>query len=219
MGAAAKTGGLHPAFLYVPNLIGYARVILNITCFFTFATNYILTFWLYLTSFILDFFDGYFARKFNQCSTLGVVLDMVTDRTATAGFLMCLSHFYPAWVPLWGSLMTLDILSHWMEMYSAVAKGRHHKDQDESSFFLLRLYYNGPYKIFFAYCCIGAEVFYIALYMCANGTGPIMFTIGHEIGFYEMWVYICFPGWAFKQVVNVVQLFGAAEILAEMKTD
>ncbi len=31
-------------------------------------------------SFVCDELDGRFARKFNQTSTLGAVLDMVTDR-------------------------------------------------------------------------------------------------------------------------------------------
>ena len=33
----------------------------------------------------------------------------------------------------------------------------------------------GPYKLFFSYCCIGAEVFYISLYMWANATGPVLY--------------------------------------------
>ncbi|KAK2980356.1 hypothetical protein RJ640_014529 [Escallonia rubra] len=31
-------------------------------------------------SFVCDALDGWFARKFNQVSTFGAVLDMVTDR-------------------------------------------------------------------------------------------------------------------------------------------
>jgi len=139
---------------------------------------------------------------------------MVTDRTGTAGFLMILSHFYPKHLGLWGILLTLDILSHWFQMYSSVAGGhKSHKDTEESKFFLLRLYYNGPYKIFFSYCCIGAEVFYISLYMWANATGPILYS---EKGLYELAFYACIPGWAFKQVVNVVQMLGAMEDLASL---
>ena len=49
-------------------------------------------------------------------SALGNVLDMVTDRTGTAGFLMILSHFYPKHLGLWGILLTLDVLSHWFQV-------------------------------------------------------------------------------------------------------
>merc|ERR1711934_790899 len=125
---------------YWPNIIGYMRIFLNIVCFFTFFENHVLTFWLYLISFTLDVVDGWVARSFNQCSTLGIVLDMVADRTGTAGFLLCLSHYYKPWVPLWGTLLTLDIISHWMQMYSSVVGGhKSHKDTQDSQFFLLRL--------------------------------------------------------------------------------
>jgi len=200
---------------YVPNLIGYARLVLNIACLFTFFSNYHLTFWMYLLSFTLDFFDGYFARKLDQCSTLGIVLDMVTDRTGTAGFILCLSHLYPrSWIPLFGSLVTLDIVSHWIQMYSSLSCGHEsHKDTAESAWFLLRLYYTGPHKLFFGYCCIGAEIWYVSLYMWANGVGPIIFA---SMGLYELCFYICCPGWAFKQIVNVVQAVGAANELADL---
>lgn len=203
-------------FMYVPNLIGYARVLLNIACCFTFFSHYVLTFWMYLTSFVLDLFDGYYARKLKQCSKLGIVLDMVTDRTGTAIFLLGLSHHYQQWVPLWASLLMLDIISHWMQMYSSVVAGHaSHKDTQASQFFLLRLYYS-PHKYFFGYCCIGAEVFYMSLYMWANAKGMIIYG---DMGFYELVFWICLPGWAFKQVVNVVQTVNAAYDLAELPDD
>jgi hypothetical protein len=50
----------------------------------------------YFASFVCDELDGRFARKFHQCSTLGSVLDMVTDRVATACLLAVLAARYPA---------------------------------------------------------------------------------------------------------------------------
>ena len=35
-------------------------------------------------------------------------------------------------------------------------------------------------------------------------------------GLYELAFYACVPGWAFKQVVNVVQMYGAMEELAAL---
>jgi CDP-diacylglycerol--inositol 3-phosphatidyltransferase len=60
--------------------------------------------------------DGWCARKFNQVSTFGAVLDMVTDRVSTACLLVILSQIYrPSLVFL--SLLALDIASHWLQMY------------------------------------------------------------------------------------------------------
>ena len=48
----------------------------------------------YVASFVGDMFDGMAARKYNQCSTFGGLIDMVTDRCSTAGLLCVLSREY-----------------------------------------------------------------------------------------------------------------------------
>ena len=50
----------------------------------------------YIYSFAADLFDGMAARKFNQCSTFGGLLDMVTDRCSTLGLLFILYGEYGA---------------------------------------------------------------------------------------------------------------------------
>ena len=83
---------------YVPNLIGYLRVVMALTGFILMATVPD-TYWahatlLYIGSFVGDLFDGWAARKLNQCSIMGGLLDMITDRCATLGFLFILSGDY-----------------------------------------------------------------------------------------------------------------------------
>ena len=48
----------------------------------------------YLIAFVGDVVDGYVARLFKQSSIFGGILDMVTDRVSTCGFLVILSHLY-----------------------------------------------------------------------------------------------------------------------------
>ena len=50
---------------------------------------------LYLLSFVGDLFDGMAARAYDQCSTFGAVLDMLTDRVTTAGMLVMLGWIFP----------------------------------------------------------------------------------------------------------------------------
>ena len=85
--------------LYVPNLIGYGRVVLTLVSFLLMIfqpSRWFLALWLYIASFVGDLFDGLAARKFDQCSTYGGLLDMVTDRCATAGLLVILAGEYDA---------------------------------------------------------------------------------------------------------------------------
>jgi len=48
----------------------------------------------------------------------------------------------------------------------------------------------------------------------SGGAGPMV--PGLEMGLYPAVFYFCVPGWAFKQVVNVIQLVGAMEDLASL---
>lgn len=78
----------------------------------------------YMVGFCLDELDGRFARMLNQTSTLGAVLDMVTDRIATTGLLALLCSFAPAYQMIWLSVIALDLSSHWFQMYSSLACGQ-----------------------------------------------------------------------------------------------
>ncbi|ODM97962.1 CDP-diacylglycerol--inositol 3-phosphatidyltransferase 1 [Orchesella cincta] len=69
-----KTERLSPTrmdiLFYVPNIIGYVRLLLLIIAFLLMENpeGFVL---LYSFSILLDFFDGWTARKFNQCSAYG----------------------------------------------------------------------------------------------------------------------------------------------------
>ena len=84
-------------FLFVPNLIGawqnmpagaltsgYARVVLAAISLYYMRGNPKVCTVLYCVSCLLDAFDGMAARKFDQCTKFGAVLDMVTDRCVGA---------------------------------------------------------------------------------------------------------------------------------------
>ena len=93
--AAASSSSRAPSkwgvFFYVPNLIGYLRVAATLYSLFLGVQHH--QSWeevvaLYFFAFALDAVDGYVARLVGQTSSFGGVLDMVTDRTATAGLVM-----------------------------------------------------------------------------------------------------------------------------------
>lgn len=65
------------------HLSGYARVVLAVISFYFMPTNPVVAGTFYILSGFLDAFDGWAARKFNQGTMFGAVLDMVTDRSAS----------------------------------------------------------------------------------------------------------------------------------------
>ncbi len=141
--AASKHADISPATvaLYVPNLIGYFRLITGAAALFyaPFASNenknmsYFLAF--YFVSYMADALDGTAARALNQTSKFGQVphwrptahlvglisssqqvLDMVTDRSCSAGLLCVLSHKFPQHSLLFVLLIALDMCSHYTSM-------------------------------------------------------------------------------------------------------
>ncbi|GFS36562.1 phosphatidylinositol synthase 1 [Actinidia rufa] len=181
-------------YLYIPNIIGYIRVLMNCFAFYICFSNKKLFSVLYFVSFVCDALDGWFARKFNQVSTFGAVLDMVTDRISTACLLVILSQVYrPGLVFL--SLLALDIASHWLQMYSTFLVGKvSHKDVKDSSNWLFKAYYGN--RMFMGYCCVACEVVADAAKL-----NPILSVL----------LVLLLVGWAIKQAVNVIQMKTAAD--------
>ncbi|KAF7003774.1 hypothetical protein CFC21_019060 [Triticum aestivum] len=200
-------------YLYIPNIIGYFRIIINFIAFAVCYTNRTLFAILYFFSFFCDGLDGWFARRFNQASTFGAVLDMVTDRVSTACLLALLSQFYrPGLVFI--LLLGLDITSHWFQMYSSFLSGKtSHKDVKHTGNGLLKLYYG--YRPFMAFCCVASEVLYIILFLYADAKSTSLLNTCRGILKESPLVVFMFIstliGWALKQVINVIQMKTAAD--------
>lgn len=113
--AARRDADLHRA--------GYFRVACIVYAFAAADRHPTSCLLVYFVGFACDELDGRFARMLDQRSRLGAVLDMATDRVATAGLLALLCKFAPAYSLLWALLIVLDVSSHWFQMYATLACG------------------------------------------------------------------------------------------------
>ncbi|KAJ8909022.1 hypothetical protein NDN08_005721 [Rhodosorus marinus] len=78
-----------PVWLWVPNVIGYLRIVLVVLALSRYGIERKVGFWVcYGLSFILDGFDGMAARRLNQTSEFGAFLDVTID-IASRGVLSC----------------------------------------------------------------------------------------------------------------------------------
>ena len=65
----------------VPNLLSISRVVLLFPIFFLFEFEfYLISVGVFLLASITDYLDGYFARKNNQTSSVGSLLDLLADK-------------------------------------------------------------------------------------------------------------------------------------------
>lgn len=144
--------------LFVPNIIGYLRILLIAGAFFAYG-HPLLFLLLYSASTILDGFDGYAARKLNQCSAFGAWFDVVIDLLGR-GLLWCSLFKY-------GYLM---IFVEWMTFVSTHCRGAQWKiTEDNFPWLVKRVMANGFRTKWGVTAIAGLHVLPIWLYAWETG--------------------------------------------------
>ena len=195
--------------LFKANIMDYFRVVSAMYAFYKAKDSPIVFVVCYFISFILDAFDGMVARAYKQTSKLGATLDMVTDRISTAGLLAILSGFYERYSVAFVYLIMLDVGSHWLQTHSGFlvdVKNDNHKNLGEK-FYLLKLYYTNRNVL--GIVCLGAEVFLLLLYFNHFYTKLMYNPI------YLCFFYVNFAIYIFKQIISIIQIFGASNRIAD----
>jgi len=206
-------------FLFVPNLIGYSRILLAALSmhYMTYHPKYSTL--AYGISQLLDAVDGHAARALGQSSKFGAVLDMVTDRATTSCLLCYLSSAYPSYALAFQFLIALDFSSHYFHMYSSLVTGsRSHKTVTSDVSWILWMYYNDSRTLFLM--CAGNEAFFVALYLAKwvqtpviSLSLPILSATPIALSWPIIIAICCLPISLTKNIVNMVQLWKASKIL------
>lgn len=164
-------------FLFVPNIIGYFRIIFALISFYYMQSDYVKATIFYGTSSLLDAFDGYAARHYNQATKFGAILDQLTDRAALLALVLNLCVLYPRYLFALQLSAVIDIASHWMYIWVGLLQGKSsHKLIDPSQSRILNIYYTSRPVLFFM--CAANEVFYCSLYLLYFTSGPIGKLVG-----------------------------------------
>lgn len=96
--------------LNVPNLLSVFRILMIMPFSISFIEdNYLFSMVVLLMSGITDFLDGFIARKFNQITKLGAVLDPLADKLTLIAVMLCLSFKFPYLIPFVSILLIKDL--------------------------------------------------------------------------------------------------------------
>ncbi|KAK4536170.1 hypothetical protein CDCA_CDCA07G2195 [Cyanidium caldarium] len=217
----------HPSparvLLYVPNIIGYLRIALAVIAFRQYRDSSRF-FTAYLLGFLLDAADGLAARRLQQSSLFGALLDMLTDRCSAMALVVVLgrsailappqkwpvalrSRLPLAIVFICVALILLDAVSHLLQMCAGLVVGSaSHKAA--SRLRLVQLYYT---RWMLTTVCLLSELFLLLSYLlCVEmdrlGTVILKVCIG-------LWV-ACAPVYLFKQLVSAAQIHGTVQLLS-----
>ncbi len=95
----------------VPNIISFARILMIIPfVVFFLKGEYVYAFSFIIMSGISDCLDGFLARKLNQISELGKLLDPIADKLTLVAVILCLGTLVPPILPLVIALVLKDLL-------------------------------------------------------------------------------------------------------------
>lgn len=208
---------VNQVFLFIPNIIGYFRFIFYLVSFICHSLgSWQLCMGFYAIAFILDEFDGRAARTYNQSSNFGAALDMVADRSATAGLCLILAQLYPDYLLVFISAIALDISSHYYLIYATGMLGKaSHKDSAEwASNKLMKLYYGS--KPFMDVLILGNELFYIALYLNFYLASWSLYLNNWQVNPIQIILIVCTPVYLLKQATNIFQLQNSAREIAKL---
>lgn len=92
---------LKKQLLSIPNILSIFRIFMIIPFVFLFLKDdYVGTALVLIISGLSDMFDGIIARKFNQTTKLGQILDPIADKLTLVAVVVCMSIKFPAVIPL-----------------------------------------------------------------------------------------------------------------------
>lgn len=95
----------------IPNILTYIRIILIIPFVYYFLSeNYVPAAICIGVSGLTDCFDGMIARRFNQVTSLGKILDPIADKFTLLAVVICMVLFVPMVLPLLVTLLLKDVL-------------------------------------------------------------------------------------------------------------
>lgn len=193
-------------FLLIPNLVCYLRLVL----LSLFVLSISICPWLGLvfltSSVLLDGLDGSLARKLNQTSRLGHIIDFTVDRVTLILSVYVILYYCPQYYLILCFIVLLDISSHFFHLNTSHFQGKaNHKIIMPSMSKPLKWYYSNRIVLFFT--CFFHDIFWE--FILADHFYPNHVWI-------KTIIYISCPGFAFKTMIHIVQLVTALIQTAEI---
>ena len=138
-----------PVYLYIPNILGYARIVLAFYGIYLSGSNPVGAVVTFVVSASLDLVDGILARRLQQTSSLGIVLDIGADnilRTCCWIAAACHEDASPLLKTLASAIVCLEWITMLATQLHAAHSQVHWKSEREKDPWLVRALYANGFK-------------------------------------------------------------------------
>jgi len=195
--AAPKRRRQIPVALYIPNLMGYTRIILAFVGLYLSSSRPVAAIWTWLASASLDLLDGIAARALNQTSALGLLLDICADNILRSSVWMAASISQESSIT--PTLACLLVSVEWMTMIATqLSADVHWKEERHEDPWLIRTCFRNNFRN-----PLGIIVMY-GLFSAGMWTYGAQYQVFHDsIPLFEMWRYLSYVGRALALCIEL----------------
>jgi phosphatidylglycerophosphate synthase len=208
----AKSKQLHklPIVLYVPNLLGYARIVSAFLGLYCSCINQPVTAVIvWICSSLLDLIDGIVARVLHQTSKFGIVLDIFADNILRTSVWMATSnaayHYYHSAdysndasssynSALVVMVSCLIICIEWITMvstqvFAATNHGTHWKEARDQDPYIIQVFFSNNFRNPLG--CIGIYGLFASNLFLYGSFHPVLYD---NIPYFHFFMYVAFIG-------------------------
>ncbi|XP_033095312.1 CDP-diacylglycerol--inositol 3-phosphatidyltransferase-like [Anneissia japonica] len=198
-------------YLFVPNIIGYIRIVLlGIACHLLYLDWYLEGSFMYIVFIVLDYVDGYYARKLNQCTVFGGLFDAMIDLLGETLMSMHIAVRYPSYINLIQFHIFFALGCEWLSTSAHGSCGS--MNVKTSTTALLKFYYD---KIM-DYSWFGYNAFLALVNISSYNMGPIvpLFSI-HLV---PLLLFILFFSVLTRFLFNLIRIYESLKLYEGIET-
>jgi CDP-diacylglycerol--inositol 3-phosphatidyltransferase len=178
-----------PVVLYIPNLLGYARILLSFVGLHFSPTNPGLAVGIWIFSASLDLIDGILARALNQTSSLGILLDIIADNILRTTVWIAASVDDPSYRFVACVVISLEWTTMVSTQLHATQSGTHWKASREKDPWLIKKIFADNFRTPIGTLCIYG-LFFSALFAYGSQHEELV----EMIPFFNVWKYLAYSG-------------------------
>lgn len=178
-----------PVAFYIPNLLGYARILLSFVGLHFSSTNPTLAAGIWIFSASLDLIDGILARALNQTSSLGILLDIIADNILRTSLWIAASAADPFCRLVGCMIVSLEWITMISTQLHASQSGIHWKASREQDPWLIKKIFANNFRTPIGIWCIYG-LFGSAIFAYAKQHHELV----EMIPFFTLWKYLAYSG-------------------------
>lgn len=200
--------------LYVPNLLGYARILLSFAGLHFSPTDPGLAVGIWIFSASLDLVDGILARALNQTSSFGILLDITADNVLRMTIWIAASVSDPSYLLTAGIVISLEWITMVSTQLHAAQSGNHWKASRERDPWLIQTIFANNFRTPLGMWCIYG-LFFSALFAYISQHEELV----EMIPLFNLWKDLAYSGRILSLLVEFWLIKGYLGLVIERDED